>query len=179
MRLLAVGFLLVSSATALPAAPVISSINSDTLYFVSDGRWIDAFDPNTQSSIWRHGIDFWLDRPTLNPDGSKLVTSGGGWCDSSGCRISFVKAFDTTDGHELWNLDLNDVWDPEYRNVTGDRARISADGSVAYFVGHIAGNYDAGDERSLLWAIDLDNPPLFSDGLELGDTSAWTQTASR
>ncbi|MEX1309730.1 MAG: PQQ-binding-like beta-propeller repeat protein, partial [Candidatus Sulfomarinibacteraceae bacterium] len=150
----------------------------DTLYFVSDGRWIDAFDPHTRSSIWRHRIEFWLDRPTLSPDGTTLLTSGGGWCDSSGCRISFVKAFDTTDGQELWNLDLNDVWDPEYRNVTGDRARISADGSVAYFVGYIAGSFDAGDERSLLWAIDLDDPPMFSDGLESGDTSAWTQTTS-
>ena len=45
------------------------------------------------------------------------------------------------------------------------------------FVG-IAGNFDAGDERSLLWAIDLDDPPMFSDGLESGDTSAWAQTTS-
>jgi outer membrane protein assembly factor BamB len=145
----------------------------DTLYFVSDGRWVDAFDPETQTSIWRHNTDLSLRRPSLAPDGSMLLTSGGGNCGSQGCVISFIKAFETANGDELWHLELNDLWDPEYRNVTWDHARISADSATAYFTGWVAGSHDAGDERSLLWAIDLAEADIFADGFESGDLSSW------
>ena len=113
-------------------------------------------------------------RPTLSPDGRILVTAGGGNCSAEqGCVISFVKAIETTDGQELWHLELNDVWDPEFRNVTWDHARISADSTVAYYVGWIAGSYDWDDERSQLWAIELGEPAFFRDGFESGDLGGW------
>ena len=148
----------------------------DTLYFRTDSSWIDAFDPRTQTSIWRHDTGHYIARPSLSPDGRILLTSGGGTCnDPAGCTISFVKAFDTTGGQELWHLELNDVWDPEFRHVTWDHARISADGTTAYFTGWIAGSYDWDDERGLLWAIRLREPGFFVDGFESGDTSGWSE----
>ena len=149
----------------------------DTLYFVSDGRWIDAFDPATQSTIWRHDMFDWLRRPSLSPDASILLASGGGNCSGEqGCVISFVEAFETTNGEELWHLDLNEAWDPDRRDITWDHARISADSRTAYFTGWVAGSYDYQDERSLLWAIDLGEQEIFRDDFESGDLSGWSVT---
>jgi outer membrane protein assembly factor BamB len=150
----------------------------DILYFVSDGRHLDAFDPQTQTSLWHNNMVDWLRRPSVSPDGRFLLTSGGGFCsEPQGCVISFIKAVDTTDGAELWHLELNDSWDPERRDVAWDHARISADSKTAYFTGFILGSYDASDERSLLWAVELVDNEVFSDGFESGDTSAWSQTS--
>ncbi|MDH3404364.1 MAG: PQQ-binding-like beta-propeller repeat protein [Acidobacteriota bacterium] len=150
----------------------------DTLYFVSDSTWVDAFDSRTQTSLWHHDVEQYLRRPSLSPDGSTLLTSGGGSCNtpSGECVISFIKAFDTTDGQELWHLDLDDVWDPDYRSIAWDHARVAADSRTAYFTGFILGNGDGNDERSLLWAIELGETAVFSDGFESGDTSAWSST---
>lgn len=145
----------------------------DTLYFISDGRWVTAFDPVSRTTLWRHNTGLSLRRPSVSPDGSILLTSGGGNCDSQGCHISFIKAFDTAEGEELWHLELNDGWDPERRDITWDHARISPDSRTAYFTGWLAGGYDWGDERSLLWAIELAETDVFSDGFESGDVSAW------
>ncbi len=146
----------------------------DTLYFVSDGRWVDAFDPVSRSSIWRHNTELSLRRPSLTPDGSLLLTSGGGNCDSSGCHISFIKAFETGGGNLAWHLDLDPVWDPEFRRVTYDHARITPDSRTAYFTGWLAGGEDYLDERSYLWAIELQDAAIFADGFESGDTAAWS-----
>ena len=59
--------------------------------------------------------------------------------------------------------------------MTWDHARISADGTTAYFTGWIAGSYDWDDERGLLWAIELGEPATFRDGFESGDTSTWSE----
>ena len=147
----------------------------DTLYFVSDGKWIDAFDPETQTSLWHHDMFHWLRRPSVSPDGQFLLTGGGGGCSGQqGCVISFVKAFETQNGQELWHLELDEIWDPECRSVTWDHARMSADSRTAFFTGFILGSCDGSDERSLLWAIDLAESQVFSDGFESGDTSAWS-----
>ncbi len=151
----------------------------DTLYFVSDSGSIDAFDSQTQTSIWHHDIELaYLRRPSVSPDGGIFLTSGGGTCNtpSGDCVISFVKAFETTAGQELWHLDLDEIWDPEFRSITWDHARVSADSRTAYFTGFILGNGDGSDERSLLWAIELGETDIFSDGFESGDTSAWSMT---
>jgi outer membrane protein assembly factor BamB len=149
----------------------------DTLYFVSDGRWIDAYDPGTQTSLWHVDKFDWLRRPSVSPDGSVLIASGGGSCSAEqGCVIPFLEAFDTADGAELWHLDLNEAWDPEFRSIAWDHARVSADSRTAYFTGFILGSHDAADQRSLLWAIDLGGPELFCSSFETADTSGWTQT---
>jgi len=146
----------------------------DMLYFVGTSAWLNAFDPHSQTTLWNRDIGHYLSRPSLTPDGTMLLTSGGGTCnDPAGCTISFVKAIDTTNGDELWHIDLDEAWDPDYRSVTWDHARISADSKNAYFTGWVAGSEDYLDERSLLWAVDLEDPDIFSDGFESGDTSAW------
>ena len=126
---------------------------------------------------WRRDVGHYLRRPSLSPDGTTLLTSGGGTCnDPAGCTISFVKAFDSASGDELWHIDLDEVWDPEFRSVTWDHARISPDSSTAYFTGWVAGSGDYLDERSLLWSIQLVDRGIFADGFESGDTSTWTVT---
>ena len=149
----------------------------DTLYFVSDGRWIDAFDPQTQSSIWRHDMFHWLRRPTLSPDGSTLLAAGGGGCAAEqGCVAAFVKAFETEGGEELWHLDFDPTWDPECFSIPWDHARVSADSRTAHLIAMVGGTCDQSDQRSLVWSVDLIDPELFRDGFESGDTSAWTVT---
>ncbi len=124
----------------------------DTLYFVSDGRWAHAFDPHSQSTIWRSEADSWLGRPSLSPDSSTLVTTGGGYQD----RIGFVKAFDTSDGTERFNLDLQESWNPNFRHVPVHHPSISADSQTAYVPTFTAQwpTHD-GDPRSWLYAIDI------------------------
>ena len=124
----------------------------DTLYFVSNGRWIDAYDPHDQSSIWRHDTGVWLNRPTLSPDGSILVVTGGGFQG----QVEFVKAFRTNNGHELWTLNLQPTWNPNFRHVPRHHPSISSDGATAYVPTWTAQwPIHDGDPRALLYAIEL------------------------
>ena len=54
-----------------------------------------------------------------------------------------------------------------------EHAAVLGAAALGTGIGYIAGNYDAQDERSLLWAVDLGDPPIFGDGFESGGTSAW------
>ena len=150
----------------------------DMLYFVGTSSWLEAFDPYTRTSKWRRDVGYYLRRPSLSPDGTTLLTGAGGTCNTPNgdCVIAFIKAFDTTNGDELWHIDLDEVWDPEFRSITWDHGRVSADSRTAYFTGFILGSGDASDEHSLLWSVQLVDGAIFADGFESGDTSAWTET---
>jgi outer membrane protein assembly factor BamB len=124
----------------------------DTLYFRSDGRWIDAYDPHNQSSIWRHDTGVWLNRPSLSPDGSTLLVTGGGSQD----QVEFVKAFRTNNGHELWTLNLQETYNPNFRHVPRHHPRFSPDGATAYVPTWTAQwPIHDGDPRAVLFAVEI------------------------
>ncbi|MHC5113164.1 MAG: outer membrane protein assembly factor BamB family protein [Planctomycetota bacterium] len=132
----------------------ISSIEiapDDTLYFISDGRRMHAYDPHSQSTLWINDTGISLGRPTLSPDTSMVITTGGGFQD----QIGFAKAFDTATGAELWTLELEEFFNPNFRRVPEHRVRFSADSSVAYMPAWIAQwPFHDGDPRALLYALD-------------------------
>ena len=138
---------------------------SDTLYFISDGLYMHAFDPHSQSTVWRTQSNTRLGRPTLSPDESTLITIGGGYQDV----IGFVKAFSTFSGQELWNVDLQEEFNLGYRHVPEDRARISSDGTTAYVQTWRAQWPDHdGNPRSTLFAIAItDSTDVNADSLNV------------
>jgi outer membrane protein assembly factor BamB len=141
--------------TDTPWTATISDLEigpDDTLYFRSDGRWIDAYDPHAQSSIWRHDTGVWLNRPSLSPDGTVLVTTGGGFQD----QVEFVKAFRTNNGHELWTLNLQPAWDPNFRHVPIHHPSFSPDSATAYVPTWTAQwPIHDGDPRATLFAVEI------------------------
>jgi outer membrane protein assembly factor BamB len=147
-----------------PWTATISDIEigpDDTLYFRSDGRWIDAYDPHAQSSKWRHDTGVWLLRPTLSPDGSTLLVTGGG---SQG-QVEFVKAFRTNNGQELWTLNLQETYNPNFRHVPRHHPRFSPDGATAYVPTWTAQwpTHD-GDPRAVLFAVEIgEETPIAGD----------------
>ncbi len=146
-----------------PWSATISDVEigpDDTLYFRSDGRWIDAYDPHGQSSIWRHDTGVWLMRPTLSPDGAVLVVTGGGFQD----QVEFVKAFRTNNGHELWTLNLQEAYNPNFRHVPKHHPRFSPDGATAYVPTWTAQWPIHDGDRATLFAIEIgEETPLVGD----------------
>jgi len=131
----------------------------DMLYFIGDSTWIEAFNPHTQSSKWRHDTGIYLDRPTITPDGSTLIVTGGG----SQEQLPVVKGFRTNNGHELWSQNLQEVWDPAFRIVPVHHPRMSLDGATAYVPTlTLQWPVSDGDPRSFLFAIEVDDeaPPV-------------------
>ncbi|MHC5109615.1 MAG: outer membrane protein assembly factor BamB family protein [Planctomycetota bacterium] len=124
----------------------------DTLYFVSDGRWVHAYNPHAQQTVWRHDTGIWLGRPSLSPDGTTLVVAGGGFQD----QLEFAKGFSTDTGQEIWNVNFQEEYDPNFRYVPRHHPRISADNTTAYVPTWTAQwPYHDGDPRSLLFAVDI------------------------
>ena len=94
----------------------------------------------------------WLNRPTLSPDGSILLVTGGGYQD----QVEFVKAFRTNNGHELWTLNLQPEWDPNFRHVPVHHPSVSPDSATAYVPTFTAQwPIHDGDPRAVLFAVEI------------------------
>jgi len=151
----------------------------DTLYF-SIGRRLYALDPQTHAPIWGYDTGNLLDRVTLTPDATTLVTAGVPTYGQPG----FVKAFDTASGDELWTVPLPGAPYPGFRVLGTHHPRISPDGRTAYVPTlTVADGSPPSDPKAYLYAIalseeterpaDLDGDGVvaFGDLLEL--LAAW------
>jgi len=135
----------------------------DMLYFVGSSAKLEAFDPSTRSRKWQtFNPDNSLKRPTVTPDGTMLICTGA---DTSVYGYpGFVKAFNTRNGNELWQVDLPFQLDPGFRVLGVHHARITPDGSTAYVSTLSLVEYPLNqDPHTFLYAIDLggggDPPP--------------------
>jgi outer membrane protein assembly factor BamB len=124
----------------------------DTLYFVGGVGHLEAFNPHTQSQLWRNSTGMVLDRPTVSPDGSVLVLSGVPNYGDPG----FVKGYNPSNGNELWTVDLPGEPYPGFRVLGTDHPRITPDSATAYVSTlTVADGSPAADPRSYLFAIEI------------------------
>lgn len=139
-----------------------------TIYVVRNLHELHAFGPDGQS-LWMIDGAGSLRDPVVSPDGSLIVISGS----QEGSGPAFVKAF-ATDGGAL-------VWEEVIPNENGagvlpwTRPLFSQDGSLALVGAEPLSNPDE-NLHFYLYAFDtgLAGLPLFTDGFEAGDVSAWT-----
>lgn len=124
----------------------------DTLYFVGDRTYLEAFDPRTQSSLWRQSTGDLFDRPTVSPDGSTLIVNGVSAFGEQG----FVKGFSTARGQEQWTVYLPMTLFPSFRAIGTHHPRITADSSTAYVSTFTIADWPLStDPHSFLVAIDI------------------------
>jgi len=126
----------------------------DMLYFVGTGYKLVSFDPRTQSKRWQEAtvLDN-LKRPTVTPDGSKLIVTGSD-NDIFG-NPGFVKAFDSGNGRELWRFDLPFSLDPGFRVYGTHHARITPDSRTAYVSTFSLATWPVPQDHAFLYALDI------------------------
>ncbi len=132
----------------------------DNLYFISNLGLLEAYDSIARRTLWSNNTLEVLGQPTLSPDGSILLSSGVPTFGQPG----FIKAYDASDGRELWRIDLEGLPFPEPRILGTDSPRFTPDGATAYVSSvHVA---SPADEYSYLYAIDIEasRPTLTASG---------------
>lgn len=132
----------ISSVTQLEIGP------DDTLYYVADLGYFEAFDTAEQELRWSNFTGNVLGAPAVSPDGTMIVASGVPTYGQPG----FIKAFDSVDGEQKWWINLPGEQYPGMRVLGTHRPRFTPDAQTVY-VSTLTIGTDA-DPHSFLYSID-------------------------